>query len=228
MMLATTASASFPHSRRSRGPHAAVAAVTLVAAWSTFSVAFVTGISGGRLLSRSKRFAAESEEGDAADATAAPGMCFGHCLQPDGTWQLDMEGVPVQSEEEEAMATEAWESFRKQFSSASERGMYMDTPVAEQDIKFRWRKMRDNFGLTSKQALEVLEQDAMPMVVDAEFVRGTWDAMVKGSSKEKATEVLMKHPGILVSGSNIENNMAQAEFISTIIGGMRNAGRMFR
>ena len=157
-----------------------------------------------------------------------PGMCFGHCLQPDGTWQLDKEGVPVQSEEEEALATKAWEYFSKQFPAASGRGMYMDTPVAEQDIKYRWRKMRDNFGLTSQQVLEVLEQDAMPMVVDAEYVKGTWDGMVKGSSKEKATEVLMKHPGILVSGPGIEGNMAQAELTSTIIGGMRSFGRMFR
>jgi len=225
-MLAATAGASF---RRSRKSHAALATVVaLVAAWSTFSVAFVTGITLGQPLSRSKRFAAETDEGDAAATTAAPVMCFGHCLQPDGTWQLDKEGVPIQSEEEEALATKAWEFFSQQFPAASERGMYMDTPVAEQDIKYRWRKMRDNFGLTSKQVLEVMEQDAMPLVVDAKFVRGTWDGMVKGSSKEKATEVLMKHPGILVSGPNIENNMVQAEMTSTIICGMRNMGRMFR
>jgi len=223
MMTAAPASASFPHSRQSRKPRASAAAVAaLVAAWSVFSVAFVTGITSVRPLGRTKRFAAESA------AESDSGMCFGHCLQPDGTWQIDKEGVPVQSEEEEAMATKAWELFSKQFPAASERGMYMDTPVTEQDIKYRWRKMRDNFGLTSTQVLGVMEKDSMPMVVDAEFVRSTWDAMVKGSSKEEATEVLMKHPGILVSGPNIENNMAQAKLTSTIIGGMRDVGRMFR
>jgi len=230
VMRATTVSTSFPHSHRSRRPHVAAVVMALVAAWSTFSVAFVTSLTHGRPVGLSKRFAAEpeSEGGEAATTTEVPGMCFGHCLQPDGTWQLDKEGVPVQSEEEDALAAKAWELFRKQFPAASERGMYMDTPVAEQDIKYRWRKMRDNFGLTSKQVLEVMEQDAMPLVVDAEYVKGTWDGMVKGSSKEKATEVLMKHPGILVSGPNIENNMMQAEMTSTIIGGMRNVGRMFR
>jgi len=229
-MRATRACASLPCNRRSHGSLAIASVVALVAAWSIASFTFVTGIIKRQPLARNSRFAAESEATTEAleDTTEAPGMCFGHCLQPDGTWQLDKEGVPIQSAEEEAMATEVWELFRKQFASASERGMYMDTPVAERDIKYRWRKMRDNFGLTSQQVLEVMEQDAMPLVVDAEFVKKTWDAMVKGSSKVEATEVLLKHPGILVSGPGIENNMAQAKLTSTVIGGMRSIGRMFR
>mmetsp|Transcript_11110 Transcript_11110/g.21346 ORF Transcript_11110/g.21346 Transcript_11110/m.21346 type:complete len:241 (+) Transcript_11110:83-805(+) len=161
-------------------------------------------------------------------ALASPGFCFGHCLQKDGTWQLDKEGVPVQSEEEDVMASQVWELFSTQFPGAAKRGMYMDTPVCEQDVKYRWRKMRDNFGMTSEQMLHVIQQDAMPLVVDSQYVKGTWDAMVKGSSKEQAAEVLVKHPGILVSGPGIENNMAQAQFTSSIIGGMRDFGKMIR
>ncbi|CAJ1406347.1 unnamed protein product [Effrenium voratum] len=79
-------------------------------------------------------------------------------------------GICDAGPEEEALAASAWEAFREQYTGAAERGMYMDTPVAENDVKYRWRRLRDTFGVSSQEALGIIETDALPLVIDADYV----------------------------------------------------------
>eukprot|EP00931_Biecheleriopsis_adriatica_P021732 TRINITY_DN1412_c0_g1_i1.p1 TRINITY_DN1412_c0_g1~~TRINITY_DN1412_c0_g1_i1.p1 ORF type:complete len:236 (+),score=72.30 TRINITY_DN1412_c0_g1_i1:59-709(+) len=157
----------------------------------------------------------------------AEGMCVGNCLQPDGSWKPTGE-IAIQGPEEDAMAQESWEAFKTQYESASERGMYMDTPVGEDDIKYRWRRLRDTFGVTSAEALEIIKTEALPLVIDSNYVQETFDAMVEGSSREKALEIVGRHPGILAAGKAVKDNMLQAEVASTFINGFRGFGSLFR
>ena len=157
----------------------------------------------------------------------AEGKCVGNCLQPDGSWKPTGE-IDIQGPEEEAMAESVWEVFKSQYTSAAERGIYMDTPVGENDIKYRWRRLRDTFGVSSKEAVEIMETDALPLVIDADYVAKTFNAMIEGSSREKALEIVQRHPGILAAGPDVKGNMLQADVASTAINAARNLGNLFR
>eukprot|EP00933_Yihiella_yeosuensis_P047336 TRINITY_DN4310_c0_g2_i1.p1 TRINITY_DN4310_c0_g2~~TRINITY_DN4310_c0_g2_i1.p1 ORF type:complete len:208 (+),score=32.08 TRINITY_DN4310_c0_g2_i1:140-763(+) len=159
-------------------------------------------------------------------AMRAEGMSIGHILMPDGSWKLTEEGVPIQGPEEDALAQKTWEAFKTQYENAAERGVYMDTPVGEQDIKYRYRRLRDTFGITSEEAFKIMEVDALPLVIDSDYVKVTFDAMVEGSSRDKALEIISRHPGILAAGKEVKSNMLQAEVASQFIGFSRNIGSM--
>eukprot|EP00439_Symbiodinium_sp_Y106_P021152 s597_g2.t1 len=99
----------------------------------------------------------------------AEGKCIGNCLQPDGSWKPTGE-IDIQGPEEEALAQSVWEAFQEQYTGAAERGMYMDTPVGENDIK----RLRDTFGITSEEAVGIMQTDALPLVIDADYVQDPW------------------------------------------------------
>lgn len=157
----------------------------------------------------------------------AEGKCIGNCLQPDGSWKPTGE-IDIQGPEEEALAESAWQAFKSQYTSAAERGIYMDTPVAENDVKYRWRRLRDTFGVSSKEAVEIMETDALPLVIDSDYVQKTFNAMIEGSSREKALEIVMRHPGILAAGPDVKGNMLQADVASNAINAARSLSKMFR
>lgn len=147
------------------------------------------------------------------------GMTYGHCLMSDGTWQITEENfVENLNPDGEAVVEKAWQAFKKQYTGASERGVYMDTPVGEQDIKYRFRRLSDTFGISTEKTFEIMADEALPLVVDAEYVKKTFDAMVRGADKEQALEIVTKNPGVLTAGPGIEESMgmagAAANFIS--------------
>jgi len=224
-----------PQDLRRRMPLASMvslAFMAVLAARATFTGAsfVMNGFAAPRIAAVKVRSArAHTKAGlraESGDATAA--MSYGHCLQEDGSWKMTTEGVPIPGPEEEALAEKGWQAFSKQFEAAAKRGMYLDTPVAEQDIKYRWRRLRDSFGVSSEEALQIVEDDATPLVIDSNYVQETFDAMVEGASQEKALEIIKKHPGVLASGKAIKDNMAQADAFSNVISFGRQVGSMFR
>mmetsp|Transcript_143709 Transcript_143709/g.203299 ORF Transcript_143709/g.203299 Transcript_143709/m.203299 type:complete len:203 (-) Transcript_143709:253-861(-) len=157
----------------------------------------------------------------------AEGKCIGNCLQPDGSWKPTGE-IDIQGPEEEALAQSVWEAFQEQYTGAAERGMYMDTPVGENDIKYRWRRLRDTFGITSEEAVGIMQTDALPLVIDADYVQKTFKAMVDGADRDKALEIVIRHPGILAAGPDVKDNMLQADLASNAINAARSLGNLFR
>jgi len=180
---------------------------------------------------------ARSAEEAAAEVAAAPapppvvqeeGKSYGHCLQPDGQWLINPEGIPIDGPEDEAIADKVWAAFKKQYSSAAERGMYMDTPVGEQDVKYRARRLKQTFGTSHEEVLRLVEMEALPMVVDSDYVKKTFDAMVRGSDKEKALSIIYKNPGVLTAGDGIEDNMGMAEVAAGFIEATRGVQALFK
>jgi hypothetical protein len=149
------------------------------------------------------------------------GKCYGHCLQPDGQWLINPEGIPIEGSDDEAAADKVWAAFKKQYSSAAERGMYMDTPVGEQDVKYRARRLKQTFGTSHEEVLRLVEMEALPLVVDSDYVKKTFDAMVRGADREKALSIIYKNPGVLTAGDSIEENMGMAEVAAGFIDATR-------
>mmetsp|Transcript_84019 Transcript_84019/g.271604 ORF Transcript_84019/g.271604 Transcript_84019/m.271604 type:complete len:205 (-) Transcript_84019:138-752(-) len=145
----------------------------------------------------------------AAPRTLLRAECMGR-VRGDGSWTAE-DSMPIESEEEENIADEVWTIFEKAYPNAAKTGIFIDTPVESRDVKYRWRRMKKTMDITSQEALEVVKVDPIPLVVDADYVQLTWDAMVRGSSKDEALGVVMNNPGVVTAGDDIEKQMAQAK-----------------
>jgi len=131
---------------------------------------------------------------------------------------------------DEADAAEAWRLFNVKFEAAGDRGDYMGTPTRKEDIMYRFRRLKENLNVDSKAALEIIELDSTPMVVDPLFVRRTYKAMVSCIGEEEAlNEIVRKHPGaLMVQARNVEEKISQIKMGSAVIGAFADMGKMFR
>eukprot|EP00403_Amphidinium_massartii_P030286 CAMPEP_0178406350 /NCGR_PEP_ID=MMETSP0689_2-20121128/18867_1 /TAXON_ID=160604 /ORGANISM="Amphidinium massartii, Strain CS-259" /LENGTH=208 /DNA_ID=CAMNT_0020027389 /DNA_START=69 /DNA_END=695 /DNA_ORIENTATION=+ len=152
-------------------------------------------------------------------ARSAFAECSGRC-RGDGTW-TDVQTIEVESEENAKGADKAWELFQKQFPKAVANGIFMDTPVEEDDVKYRWHRLCKTAKLSPEDANKIMEEDALPLVVDSDHVQNTFFAMVRGSDYETAKDVVMKNPGILTAGDGIEDNMEMAKVAAVFQQGTR-------
>jgi len=127
-------------------------------------------------------------------------------------------------------AEQAWKLFKTKYEIAAENGEYMSTPTRKEDIMYRFRRLKDSLGINSEQALQILEQDATPMVIDPLFIRRTYKAMVKCVGEKEALEdIVMKHPGALVvQAANVGDKIQQIKMGSAVIGAFAEVGKMFR
>eukprot|EP00435_Cladocopium_sp_Y103_P007799 s927_g2.t1 len=62
----------------------------------------------------------------------------------------------------------------------------------------------------------------------AALLQKTFNAMIEGSSREKALEIVQRHPGILAAGPDVKGNMLQADVASNAINAARGLSKMFR
>merc|ERR1740121_444167 len=157
------------------------------------------------------------------EASGGLGVCTGRC-RGDGNW-TEERSLPILSQEEEKSADKAWELFKQSYSKAAETGIFIDTPVEERDVKYRWRRFRNTLDVSDEKSLEILESDPLPLVVDADYVKETWDAMVRGSHKETALEVISHNPGVVTAGVEIEDQMDAAVGAAKFIGMTKNMGK---
>mmetsp|Transcript_63872 Transcript_63872/g.139060 ORF Transcript_63872/g.139060 Transcript_63872/m.139060 type:complete len:232 (+) Transcript_63872:78-773(+) len=144
-----------------------------------------------------------------ADGVSSLGESIGHC-RGNGDWTV-LKSIPIESLMEEECAHKAWEVFRRSYPGPSEKGMFLDTPVAEQDIKYRWRRLKKTLRMNCAECLQLVEKEAVPLVVDSDYVEQTFDAMVRGSSYARALEVVQRNPNVLTAGTGIEGSMDAAE-----------------
>mmetsp|Transcript_105966 Transcript_105966/g.274192 ORF Transcript_105966/g.274192 Transcript_105966/m.274192 type:complete len:228 (+) Transcript_105966:81-764(+) len=183
----------------------------------------------GAALRRTGSFAAAPlslRRAEEAAADSGLGMCTGRC-RGDGNW-TEERSLPILSEEEEKQADQVYELFKKAYTKAAESGIFIDTPVEERDVKYRWRRFRNTLGVSGEKSIEILQVDPLPLVVDADYVEETWNAMVRGSDKETALEVIMNNPGVVTAGTEIEDRMDSAKMAAGFIGGFRAVQNLFR
>uniref|UniRef100_A0A7S4UMF9 Uncharacterized protein n=1 Tax=Alexandrium monilatum TaxID=311494 RepID=A0A7S4UMF9_9DINO len=139
------------------------------------------------------------------------GTITGRCRYATGNWTL-LKEVVVKSTEDEELADKSWALFEKRYQKPAQTGIYLDTPVAKDDVRYRFLRLAGTLKLSTKETLEVLQTDDVLMVVDADYVKNTFEAMIRGAGYEKAIEIVKKNPSILVSGEDIETKMDAAAF----------------
>lgn len=142
-------------------------------------------------------------------------MCFGHCLTEDGTWEMSTEGVLIDGDEDHA--TKVWSLFQNQFRAASQVGTFFNGPIGEEDIKYRWRRLRNMLDISSDEAVQIMEADSSPLVIDANHVQKTYDAMVEASSRDEALAIIKMHPGVVASGDQIRDDIYGARVVGVLV-----------
>mmetsp|Transcript_56496 Transcript_56496/g.132513 ORF Transcript_56496/g.132513 Transcript_56496/m.132513 type:complete len:206 (+) Transcript_56496:70-687(+) len=148
--------------------------------------------------------------GIALNAEAATfGECKGRC-RGDGSW-TSVESIEVATEADAKAATDAWELFKAQFPKAVENKVFMDTPVEEDDVKYRWHRLMKTLKIDGSSLNAIMKEEALPLVVDSNHVENTFEAMVRGSDYDTALTVVKKNPGIVTAGDGIEENMGMAQ-----------------
>lgn len=167
----------------------------------------------------------QNVRGSRLQMRAELGEFSGRCI---GNNWTDVQTIPVASEEEAKQAAEAWEIFQNQYEAASKKGIFIDTPVEERDIKYRWRRLMDTFNCDGAKALEIIRNDAVPLVVDSDYVKGTFDALVRGADYEKALSIITRNPAVLTAGKDIEKNVGQAEMAANFVSSFRSVQNLFR
>jgi len=133
------------------------------------------------------------------------GLCRGN-----GTWDV-LETIAVETDDDKAAADKAWKIFQEKYKKASESGIFIDTPVGENDVKYRFLRLKSYMKLAPDKAIELMSVDCMPLVVDSDFTQGTFDAMVRGSDYDTAVDVVFKNPPVLTASASIEDRMDQAQ-----------------
>eukprot|EP00929_Paragymnodinium_shiwhaense_P017076 TRINITY_DN1259_c0_g2_i2.p1 TRINITY_DN1259_c0_g2~~TRINITY_DN1259_c0_g2_i2.p1 ORF type:complete len:214 (-),score=54.67 TRINITY_DN1259_c0_g2_i2:309-950(-) len=211
-----------PHRKRSAG-RALAAATVAAACWAALrgstktddDDAFVTTPVNSRVL-RGNRLQLRAE---------GLGMCSGRCI---GNNWTDVKSIPIESEEEDQQAAEGWEIFKQAYPAASEKGIFIDTPVEENDIKYRWRRLKQLIKVDGAEMNKIISMDAVPLVVDSDYVQGTFEAMIRGSDYDKALSVVQRNPAVLTAGKDIEQNMGQADMVSNFVSTVNGLKGMFR
>lgn len=175
-------------------------------------------LSNGTWQVKEMRATCAEEEERAIQEFGARSISFGRQRQfgaTGGPWVT--RGIPIFSEEEEELAAKCYAAFCKQYDEPAKRGMFLDIPVFQEDVRYRCLRLKETCGLTSEQVLDMFERDASPAFIDPGAAKDTFDSLAENSSVEKAQDIVQKHPGVLASGEGIGNNVMQAEIMANML-----------
>eukprot|EP00933_Yihiella_yeosuensis_P037010 TRINITY_DN30856_c0_g1_i1.p1 TRINITY_DN30856_c0_g1~~TRINITY_DN30856_c0_g1_i1.p1 ORF type:complete len:313 (+),score=87.03 TRINITY_DN30856_c0_g1_i1:72-1010(+) len=136
----------------------------------------------------------------------------------------------AKTQDDEEAAEEAYASFVKQKPGAAEKEVFMRTPCRRNDIKYRFRRLKETMGISSEIANEIVAKDVTPMFVDPDFIRRTWKEMVKTVGYEEAlNEIIRKHPGsLIVQPQNVKDKINEIKMGANVINAFDSLGKMFR
>jgi len=115
--------------------------------------------------------------------------------------------------------------------TAALRRKYFTTPCRENDIKYRFRRMKAAMEVDSATIVAIAEKDASPFLSDPDFIRRNWKAMVGAcDSKEDALEnLVLKHPGSLIAqGSVLKDKIGEAKLTASFIDATSGISKFFR
>jgi len=146
--------------------------------------------------------------------------------------QMKLADAEAQQElEDESDAAMAYESFKDQFPKPAEQEKYFTTPCRGVDIKYRFRRLKEHLEIDSATALDIVRKDAAPLVVDPDYIRRAWKALVRecGDRQDALDNLVLKHPGsLMVNANNIKGQIAQAKVTAFLIDATSGINKFLR
>lgn len=122
------------------------------------------------------------------------------------------------SEGRRADARWAWRAVLEQHPQAVVQKQFMGVPFTRADVERRWARFVKILDIPAEQALEIIETDATPLLVDSEDVAEILGRLAAISSREKALELIGMNPSLLVGGAAAATKNREKGFgVSTIV-----------
>lgn len=121
----------------------------------------------------------------------------------------------------------AWRAVLEQHPEVAVSGKFLGIPFDYQICKGRWREFVRILAIPQEQALEIIEQDATPLLVESEDVEDVLRRLVAICSREKALELVRRNPTLLVGGAAAYRK-GDHGFCGTTIADLFYAGRLFK
>lgn len=91
-----------------------------------------------------------------------------------------------------------WEAVEEQHAHAVRDGAFLGVPFSRADVERRWPRFVQALGISQEEALDIIESDVTPLLVESEDVSEVLSRLAAISSKEKAVDLVGWHPGLLV------------------------------
>eukprot|EP00930_Biecheleria_cincta_P042805 TRINITY_DN29455_c0_g1_i1.p1 TRINITY_DN29455_c0_g1~~TRINITY_DN29455_c0_g1_i1.p1 ORF type:complete len:1062 (+),score=166.24 TRINITY_DN29455_c0_g1_i1:133-3318(+) len=121
----------------------------------------------------------------------------------------------------------AWRAVLEQYPEVAVSGKFLGIPFAYEIFRSRWSGFVQILGIHQEQALEIIEQDATPLLVESEDVEDVLRRLVAICSREKALELVRRNPTLLVGGA-AGYRTGDLGFAPATIADFLYAGRLFK
>jgi len=102
--------------------------------------------------------------------------------------------------EEEILDT-VWRAVLEQHPEAVREQTFLGMPLAKSDVERRWPRLVQTLGVSEEQALEIVQTDVTPLLVESADIAEILSRLAAISSRENALELIGWNPSLLVGGA---------------------------
>merc|ERR1719401_1578168 len=102
--------------------------------------------------------------------------------------------------EDDGMIPWVWRAVLEQHPEAVASNQFLGEPFSRQHVVRRWPRFVQTLGTTEVQALELVQMDATPLLVESEDCAEILGRLAAISDREKALELVGMNPSLLVGG----------------------------
>eukprot|EP00434_Breviolum_minutum_P034474 symbB.v1.2.030517.t1/scaffold3447.1/size56486/2 len=110
-----------------------------------------------------------------------------------------------------------WQLVQEQHPEAIRDKAFLAMPFNRLDLQRRWPRLVQTLGISEEQALEIVETDVTPLLVESDDVAEILSRLAAISSREKALELIGIYPSILAHDAKFQRGHAAVSTIADII-----------
>lgn len=139
------------------------------------------------------------------------------------TWLPDRQD---RSNHRKAIVEDIWKAVSRQYPQAARRGNFAGMPLSPVSAVLHFENLVQVLSVSQEQALELVQIDATPLLVEPEGVRSVFEelhALAGEAGEGKALQLVKRHPGLLVGGANLK---AGASLVTSALVDLVFAGRL--
>eukprot|EP00913_Durusdinium_trenchii_P007906 g7417.t2 len=128
----------------------------------------------------------------------------------------------VSNEEDfERLQDRLYQLVEEQHPEAIRDEAFLAMPFNRLDLQRRWPRLVQTLGVSQEQALEIVETDVTPLLVESDDVAEILSRLAAISSREKALELIGIYPSLLAHDVNSMLREEELELYSHILAGLK-------
>lgn len=135
--------------------------------------------------------------------------------------------LKASQEETECPKSKVWLAVCKQHPKSVREGHFLGMSFDRGDVERRWPRFVKMLGISEQEALDIVDTDSTPLLVEPEHAAEVLNRLSAISSREKALELVSWNPSLLVAGSPAIKREEQDPRQSVLVD-VLYAGRLYR